>query len=152
MGGIGGLAACGQNAPEITDCTVDVTITVGENCVMIGGLIGYANNTDANPTIISGCTAKAVITAQASAQRIGGIVGSGFYVPMYAAYFPAPGPFVVRNSNTSGSITGCTDLVGKIAGYIYDNSTVEADCTSTMTGPSNNVGGDKNSAGLDTLK
>jgi hypothetical protein len=151
--GIGGLAGCYLNAPEIKDCAVDVIITVGENCIMIGGLIAFAGNTDENPTIISGCTAKAVISAPASAERIGGIVGSGFYVPAYASYYPEPTAFIVRNSSSSGSITGgCTDLVGKIAGYIYDNSTVENTCTSTMTGPSNNVGGDKDSAGLDTLK
>ncbi|MDR3116114.1 MAG: hypothetical protein LBU25_11420 [Treponema sp.] len=152
--GIGGLAACGMNAAEITGCTVDVTITVTpEDSIMIGGLLGYAGrNAPDTPTIISGCTVKADITVPASAERIGGIVGSGFYVSMYASYYPEPGAFTIRSSSTSGSITGCTDLVGKIAGYIYDNSTVEASCTSTMTGPSNNVGGDKNSAALDTLK
>jgi hypothetical protein len=151
-GGIGGLAGCYLNAPEIKDCAVDVTITVGENCTMIGGLVGFTGNTDENPTIISGCTAKAVISAPASAERIGGIVGSGMYVPAYASYYPKPTAFIIRNSSSSGSITGgCTDLVGKIAGYVYDNSTVENTCTSTMTGASNNVGGDKNSAGLETL-
>jgi hypothetical protein len=118
--GIGGLAGCYLNAPEITDCTVDVTITAGENCAMIGGLIGFAGNTDENPTIISDCTAKAVISAPASAERIGGIVGSGFYVSAYAEYYPKPTAFIVRNSSSSGSITGnCTDLVGTIAGKFY---------------------------------
>jgi hypothetical protein len=153
--GIGGLAGCDLNAPEIKDCTVDVTITVGENCVMIGGLIGFSGNTNENPTIISGCMAEAVISAPASAERIGGIVGSGFYVPAYASYYPEPTAFIVINSSSSGSITGCTNLVGTIAGYIYDNSTVEDTCTSTMTinGLAGVlVGGDIDSAPLTTLK
>jgi hypothetical protein len=41
---------------------------------------------------------------------------------MYGEYMPelaAPNAFTVTNSSTSGSITGdCTDLVGKIAGYM----------------------------------
>jgi hypothetical protein len=154
---IGGLAACGQEAPEITDCTVtNVTITVAENCFMIGGLIGHVGKSfdTSDPTIIDNCTvANVTISAPSSAERIGGIAGSGFYYSIYSEYRPNPNAFIIRNSASSGSITGgCTDLVGKIAGYIYDNSTVESTCTSTMTGASNNVGGDKNSAGLDTLK
>jgi hypothetical protein len=154
---IGGLAACGQEAPEIKDCTVNnVTITVGETCFMIGGLIGHVGKgyDNSDPTIIDNCTVTNVtISAPASAERIGGIIGSGFYYSARSEYRPNPNAFIIRNSTSSGSITGdCTDLVGKIAGYVYDNSTVESTCTSTMTGPSNNVGGDKNSAGLDTLK
>ncbi|MDR2632641.1 MAG: hypothetical protein LBC51_03345 [Treponema sp.] len=165
MIGIGGLAACGQNAAEITDCTADVTITVqAENCIMIGGLLGYTGRyaPDA-PTAISACTVRADITVPASAERVGGLVGSGFYSGMFAfmssmpgyEFLAAPNAFKVTNSSTSGSITGgCTDLVGKIAGYIYDNSTVESSCTSTMTingSAGAQTGGDKNSAGLDTL-
>jgi hypothetical protein len=153
--GIGGLAACGMNAAEITDCTVDVTITVKpENSIMIGGLLGYAGrDAPGTPTIISGCTVKANITVPASAERVGGIVGSGFYVSMYASYYPEPTAFKVTNSSTSGSITGgCNDLVGKIAGYVYDNSTVEGTCTSTMTGATNNVCNNKTTADLTTLK
>jgi hypothetical protein len=152
--GIGGLAGCAFLAPEVKDCTVsNVIITVGENCIMIGGLVGYAGHDNSNPTIINHCTVDVAISTPATAERIGGIVGSGFYAAMYAEYRPEPSAFIVRNSSSSGSITGdCTDLVGKIAGYTYDNSTVEATCTSTMTGASNNVGGDKNSADLNTLK
>jgi hypothetical protein len=147
--GIGGLAACGhnstENATEITDCHADVTISVGENCSMIGGLVGYAGNDEEGClTVISGCTAKAVITAPASAERIGGIVGSGFYMDMYKVYFPVPGSFIVRNSSTSGSISG-GKLKGTIAGYIYNNSTVENTCISTITidgtASANQVGG-----------
>jgi hypothetical protein len=160
--GIGGLAACALNAAKVENCKVsDVTITVGEDCFMIGGLLGYAGTYSPDtPTAINNCKAANVtISAPASAERIGGIIGSGFYSSAYAAYaelYPqvsAPSAFMVTNSSTSGSITGdCTDLVGKIAGYIYDNSMVASACTSTMTGPSNNVGGDKSSVELLTLK
>jgi hypothetical protein len=166
MTGIGGLAACGQNAPEITNCTVDVTITVNsEDCIMIGGLLGYTGRyTPDTPTAISGCTVKANITVPSSAERVGGLVGSGFYSGMYASmasipgyeFLGAPNAFTVTNSSTSGSITaGGNDLIGTIAGYIYDNSTVEATCVSSMTingSTGAQIGGDKNSAGLDTLK
>jgi hypothetical protein len=160
---IGGLASCAHNAAKVENCTVsNVTITVEENCFMIGGILGYAGRyAPDTPTAISNCTVTNVtISAPASAERIGGIIGSGFYysvyADMYGQYMPelaAPNAFTVTNSSTSGSFTGaCADLVGKIAGYIYDNSTVDDTCTSTMTGATNNVGGDKNSAALDTLK
>jgi hypothetical protein len=153
---IGGMAACGQEAPEIKDCTVsNVTITVGENCFMIGGLIGHVGKgyDNSDPTIIDGCMVTNVtIAAPSSAERIGGITGSGFYTSEYKEYRPNPNAFIIRNSTSSGSITGCTVLVGKIAGYTYDNSAVENSCTSTMTGATNNVGGNKDSAALSTLK
>jgi hypothetical protein len=153
---IGGLAACAAGASEVKNCTVsDVTITVGENSFMVGGLLGYAGTyAPDTPTSIDNCTVTNVtISAPTSAERIGGIVGSGLYAKAYSVYFPEPCAFTVANSSASGSITGgCTDLVGKIAGYTYDNSTVENSCTSTMTGATNNVGGTKSDAGLSTLK
>jgi hypothetical protein len=156
--GIGGLASCALGVPEVKDCTVqNVTITVGENCFMIGGLLGHAGTYSPDaPTAINNCKVTNVtINAPTNAERIGGIVGSGFYYSVYASYPKrgTPNAFTVSNSTSSGSITGgCTDLVGKIAGYIYDNSTVENSCTSNMTGATNNVGGDENSAALGTLK
>jgi hypothetical protein len=152
--GIGGLAGSAFLSPEIKDCTVsNVTITVGEGCIMVGGLVGYAGGDNSEPTIIEGCAVNAVISTPVSAERIGGIVGSGFYFAMHPEYRAEPSAFIVRNSSSSGSINGgCTDLVGKIAGYIYDNSTVEATCTSTMTGAPNNEGGTKDSDALSTLK
>jgi hypothetical protein len=157
--GMGGLAACALNGAEVTDCTVDVTITVkSEDCIMIGGLLGYTGTYDPDtPTIISDCIVKADITVPASAERVGGIVGSGFYAAMYAEYRPEPSAFIIRDSTSSGTIitAGGNDLVGTIAGYIYDNSTVEASCTSDMTingSTGARIGGDKTSADLDTLK
>jgi hypothetical protein len=159
--GIGGLAGCAQS-PEVKDCAVsDVTITARDNCLMIGGLLGFAGTyAPDTPTSINNCTVTNVtITAPAGAERIGGIVGSGFYFSAYAAmasmpgyeFLGAPSAFAVTNSSASGSITGGY-LAGKIAGYIYDNSTVAGTCTSTITGPSTIVGGDKDSADLSALK
>ncbi|MDR0399332.1 MAG: hypothetical protein LBH51_00125 [Treponema sp.] len=160
---IGGLAGCVEG-PEIRDCVVgNVAITVGEECFMVGGLLGFAGTYSPDPPgFIDNCRViNVAISAAPSAERIGGIVGSGFYSSMYAvmASMPgyedlaAPSAFKIANSSTSGSITGgCTDLVGKIAGYIYDNSTVEISSTSMMTGAADNVGGDKESADLTTLK
>jgi hypothetical protein len=160
VGGIGGLAGCGLSSPEIKNCTADVTITIsGENNMMIGGLVGYAGtypSLDPNPTVISSCTAKAVITAPASTERIGGIVGSGFYMDVYKEYpmRDKPPGFKAQNCSTSGSITSTGSLIGTIAGYIYDNSTVENSCTSTMTGVTGDalVGGNKTTVDLDGLK
>jgi hypothetical protein len=137
--GIGGLAASAQAAAEVKNCAVNnVTITVGENCFMIGGLLGYTGTYSPDtPTVINNCTINVTISAPVSAERIGGIVGSGFYSSEYATmasmpgyeFLGAPGAFKITKSSTSGSITGgCTDLVGKIAGYIYDNSTVGGTC------------------------
>jgi hypothetical protein len=153
--GIGGLAGCEQGT-AVKDCVVsNVSITVGADCFMIGGLLGYAGAYSPDPpTLIDNCTvANVTISTPASAERIGGIVGSGFYNTAFAGERPEPSAFTVKNSSASGSITGnCTDLVGKIAGYTYDNSTVENSCTSTMTGATNNVGGTKSDADLSTLK
>jgi hypothetical protein len=158
---IGGLAACASLAAEVENCTVsNVTITVGADCFMVGGLLGYTGTYSPDtPTSINNCAVTNVtINTPSSSERIGGIVGSGFYASMYAAMesmpeFGTPSTFTVANSTSSGSITGgCTDLVGKIAGYIYDNSTVADTCTSTMTGATYDVGGDKDSAELSTLK
>jgi hypothetical protein len=152
--GIGGLSGCAFLAPEVKDCSVsNVTIAVGENCVMIGGLVGYTGNNDnSNPTIIDHCAVNNVtISASGSAERIGGVVGSGFYLSAYAEYYPEPSAFIVRNSSSSGKITG-GNLVGRITGYTYDNSTVEATCTSTMIGAYSNTGANKDTADLSALK
>ncbi|WP_444642968.1 GLUG motif-containing protein [Caproiciproducens sp. R1] len=152
---IGGLAACGQAAPEVKDCTVDVKMTVGENCSMIGGLLGHAGNDAKTPTAISGCTVKADITAPASTERIGGIVGSGFFMQAYKEQRTEPNAFVVSDCTSTGSISAGS-LTGTIAGYVYSNSKVEDSCTSDMTVGGKKgaplVGGDKNTAGLDGLK
>jgi hypothetical protein len=157
--GIGGLAGCGISSPEIKNCTADVTIIIsGEDCVMIGGLVGHVGMyPPQTPTMISNCTVKAVITAPASAERIGGIVGSGFYMDVYKEYpmRNKPPSFKVQNCSTSGSITSTGSLIGTIAGYIYDNSTVESSSTSTMTingSAGTLVGGDKTTVDLDGLK
>jgi hypothetical protein len=152
-GGIGGLAGCVFPASEIKNCTAEVTINItGSDCMMIGGLVGFTG--DSNPTVISNCTVNAVITAPDTAERIGGIVGSGFYVSAYKEYFPIPSGFKVQNCSSSGSITSTGSLIGTIAGYIYDNSTVESS-TSTMTINSSSgalVGGNKATVDLDGLK
>jgi hypothetical protein len=156
--GIGGLAACALSASEIRNCTTDVTInTTGADCIMIGGLVGYSGaypSLNETPTVISNCTVKAVITASNSAERIGGIVGSGFYMDAYKEYRPIPSSFTVQNCSTSGSITSSGSLLATIAGYIYDNSTVESS-TSTMTingSAGALVGGNKTTVDLDGLK
>jgi hypothetical protein len=159
--GIGGLVGCGQESPEITNCMVDATINVtGADCIMIGGLVGFAGVHDGSgSTVISGCTVNAAIAVPASAGRIGGIVGSGFYMSAYAAYIPTPGAFVVKNSSSSGTTTAAAagaSNVGTIAGYIYDNSTLEGSCSSTMTingGSAGTplVGGNKSSVDLPGL-
>jgi hypothetical protein len=152
-----GILAGGMETCSIISCTATITVT-GADCSMIGGLIGHAGiHDDSNPTVINGCIANAVITAPTSAERIGGIVGSGFYVNAYKDYFPTPGIFEIKNSSSSGSITSTGALIGTIAGYIYDNSTVENTCSSTMTINGRTagtplVGGNKTNIDLPGLK
>jgi hypothetical protein len=156
--GAAGILAGGMEDGSIISCTVTGgSISAVAGSFGIGGLAGCCAQ---SPEVKDCAVTNVTINAPASAERIGGIIGSGFYTSAYAAmasmpgyeFLGAPGAFTVTNSASSGSIAGgCTDLVGKIAGYIYDNSTVET-CTSTMTGATNNVGGDKNSAAPDTLK
>nr|HML46387.1 hypothetical protein [Clostridia bacterium] len=97
--GIGGLAGCAFDTREVVDCKAeDVTIVVGENSSMIGGLLGYSGIVNegaftSDPegfTRIRNCQAvNVIITASVGASRIGGIVGSGFTGSNYIAYYPA---------------------------------------------------------------
>jgi hypothetical protein len=128
--GIGGLAACAFDSKNVLRCRSDVTITVGERNILIGGLLGYSGG-DSSATLISDCTAEAVINAPDSTERIGGIVGGGFFVQEYREYRPAPGAIRVTNCQTSGEINGGV-IAGAVLGYAYDNSSVTG-CTSTMT-------------------
>ncbi|MDR1020315.1 MAG: hypothetical protein LBL73_06115 [Synergistaceae bacterium] len=131
--GIGGLVACAMESERVLRCKFDVTITVGENNVLIGGLLGYAGIADGagnSATLISDCSGNAVINAPATAERIGGIVGGGFFVQEYRQYRPEPGAIRVTNCQTGGEINGGS-IAGSVLGYAYNNSSAEG-CTSDM--------------------
>ncbi|NMM61892.1 cell wall-binding repeat-containing protein [Clostridium sp. P21] len=128
---IAGLSGAAQESPSVENCNADVTIIVGENSSMVGGLLGNAGTYDIEkPTLIKNCYANASIKATDSSERIGGIVGGGFYLDAYKAVRPVPTVYKIVDSKTSGSIDG-GKIVGSIAGHAY-NSIVE-NCTSTMT-------------------
>lgn len=159
---IGGMAGCAHESEYVKNCSAEnVKVTAPEGSYMIGGLIGHAGRFDEEGkidvdvyTLISGCTAKDVsVTADESADRIGMIVGGGFYGSAYTQYYSEPSTFIVENCEAAGTIDG-GKIVGTIAGYIYNNSTVK-DCTSdvTINGEPGRVefGGDADSAALDTL-
>ncbi|MDR0686642.1 MAG: hypothetical protein LBF79_04225 [Dysgonamonadaceae bacterium] len=156
--GIGGLAGCVWWSQKVLDCSSDVVITVGEDNMMIGGLVGYAGRGVGvdGVTLISGCSVTAVINAPNSAERIGGIVGSGFYSDVYEAnYFPGLKPTAISivNCNTSGQIDGGI-ISGTIIGYAYNNSFV-TNCASDMTikdGTAKQVGATETDIPLDNLR
>jgi hypothetical protein len=122
-----------MESENVLRCQSDVTITVGENNMLIGGLLGYAGitgGTGDSATLISDCSGTAVINAPTTGERIGGIVGGGFFVQEYREYRPEPGTIHVTNCRSSGEINGGS-IAGSILGYAYNNSSVE-NCTSDM--------------------
>ncbi|MBN7773921.1 S-layer homology domain-containing protein [Clostridium aminobutyricum] len=151
--GVGGLAGCAFDSQEVTNCTVEnVTISVGKNAIMVGGLLGYSGvvnegdyTTDPEGfTLIKGCEVTNVdIQADAGANRIGGIVGSGFCGPNYNSYYPASSAIHIVDCTASGNITADNDvIVGSILGYAFRNSAVVSCDGDGMNGPTdlNQVG------------
>ncbi|HWR56394.1 MAG TPA: S-layer homology domain-containing protein [Negativicutes bacterium] len=140
--GLGGLSGVPSSAVEIRNCHAEgVTITaLGENNTMIGGLVGFTGTygEEETPTLITGCSADATIVVSESTEGVGGLVGGGLLPEVWAEGRSEHFRYTIRDSTTSGSITGGGSAVGSIAGHSY-RSTVE-NCTSTMT-----VNGDSNS-------
>ena len=94
------------------------------------------------------------VAVTAGSKRIGMIVGGGFYFDAYKEFYPEPTAFEVKDCGAKGSISGGA-IVGTIAGYVYNNSTVADDCTAdvTVNGAASlkKIGGDKSSDPLSTL-
>ena len=94
------------------------------------------------------------VTVTAGSKRIGMIVGGGFYFDAYKEFYPEPTAFEVEGCDAKGSISGGA-IVGTIAGYVYNNSTVADDCTADVTvigdASPEKAGGDKDHYPLDTL-
>lgn len=128
---VGAFVGCFQESAYAKNCSVsDVTVTVGENAMMVGALSGHAGCGGENKTEISGCTVENVIlnTGKGS-ERIGGISGGGFYVSAYAEYYPVPCAMAIEDCTVSGlEINGEGTAVGSVLGYSYNNSEV-TDCT-----------------------
>ncbi|MEM5767332.1 MAG: hypothetical protein AAGU32_03440, partial [Bacillota bacterium] len=104
--GIGGLSGCAISAESVTDCTVtDVTISVGDNAYLVGGLMGYTGQDgDKTATQVSGCSADTTIEVGANSSRIGGLIGGGFYLDLYIAFYPVPVRFDLSECSTAGTI------------------------------------------------
>ncbi|WP_303322656.1 hypothetical protein, partial [Cloacibacillus evryensis] len=102
---------------------------------------------------ISGCkTDNVTVAVTAGSKRIGMIVGGGFYFDAYKEFYPEPTAFEVEGCDAEGSISGGS-IVGTIAGYVYDNSTV-TNCTEKVTvdgAAGQPTGGDRGHYPLDTL-
>lgn len=134
---VGAMAGCAMETTAVENCSAsDITVTVGENAFLVGGLLGHAGNyyyVD-SAMEITGCDVTDVtIIAPASAERIGMITGGGFYMNEYAIYYPEPTAFAIGDSAATGTISGGTKAVGAAAGYIYNNSTVD-DATCDVSG------------------
>lgn len=134
--GIGGLSGCAISAESVTDCTVtDVTLTVGDNAYLVGGLMGYTGQDGDNAaTQVSDCSADTDITVGEDSSRIGGLIGGGFYLDLYKAYYPVPSRFDLIGCSTSGTISAGagSEAVGTVVGYACLCDT--AGGTSTMAG------------------
>jgi hypothetical protein len=149
--GVGGLAGCAFDATEVTNCTVtNAAITVGENTIMVGGLLGYSgvvnegdHVTDEDGfTVIQGCKVTGfTIHAATGANRIGGLVGSGFCGPSYNADYPASSAIHIIDCKADGVITGADGnaVVGSILGYAFRNCAVVSS-TGSVSGTSNQIG------------
>lgn len=136
--GIGGLTGCAISAETVTNSEVtDVTITVGDNAYLVGGLTGYTGQ-DGNKaaTDVSGCSANTNISVGENAARVGGLIGGGFYMDAYKAYFPVPTRFDLTNCTTVGSITAGdgSEAVGTIVGYA---------CLCNINGCTSSISGDE---------
>ncbi len=149
--GIGGLAGCAFESKEVINCkAVDVTISVGKNAAMIGGLLGYSGVVNEGPfatdpegfTLIKSCEVRNVtITADTGASRIGGIVGGGFSGSNYISYYPASSAIHIVGCKASGKITASDGAaVGSILGYAFRNCTVVSCDGTGMKGPGNQIG------------
>ncbi|QIB70419.1 S-layer homology domain-containing protein [Aminipila butyrica] len=153
VSGIGGLAGCAFESEEVINCRAeDVTIKVGANAIMIGGLLGYAGivnegvlAADGNGegfTLIKECEVTGLeIQAGAGANRIGGIVGSGFCGPNYNSFYPASSAMHLVDCQATGTIQADSDvIVGSILGYAFRNCIVVSCDGSGITGAGNQVG------------
>lgn len=149
--GVGGLAGCAFDSTEVSGCTVtNATISVGQNSIMIGGLLGYSGvvnegnytSDEEGFTVIKDSEVTGItINAAPGVNRIGGIVGSGFCGPMYNSYYPASSAIHLVNCKAGGTIMGADAdaVVGSILGYAFRNSAVVS-CTGNITGAGNQVG------------
>lgn len=152
---VGAFVGCFQESAYAKNCSVaNVTVTVGENASMVGGLSGHAGTPEGAPTTIENCTVSNItLTLGEGSERVGGISGSGFYGSAFTQYFPEPCAMAVKNCTVSGLTVTGGKLVGSVLGYAYNNSTVQ-NCTSTVTwngnGLDTQIGGDS-SVPLDQL-
>lgn len=140
--GFGGLAGCANEAKYIKNCRVEnVTIRAKAGQVAaIGGLVGFTGTEAgtkkaAKATKITGCSVRNVkIVAADEAEQIGGIVGGGTY---RSDEQTEPFAYQVSNSSvTNVTIKTGGRIVGSIAGYTGNNSSVKS-CTAknvTMNG------------------
>ena len=144
--GIGGLSGCAFGTEDITNCDVtNVTVTVGNNAYLIGGLTGYTGRDGSNAaTRVYDCDVTNVsVTVGDNSARVGGLIGGGFYLDLFAAYFPLPSRFDLISCTTSGALTAGfgSEAVGTVVGYACRCDTTGG--TSTMTGASSLVGAEQ---------
>lgn len=149
--GIGGLAGCAFETQVVEDCLVEnVTITVGENASMVGGLLGYSGIVNEGPfatepegfTRVRNCHVENVdIIAGSGTMCVGGIVGSGFCGSNYIGYYPATSAMHIIGCTATGSIAVDDGAIaGSILGYAYQNSAVVSCDGSGMAGVVAQVG------------
>lgn len=142
--GIGGLSGCAFGAEEVTECAVsNVSVTVGDYAYLVGGLLGYTGQEGDEATQVSDCHANVNIIVGSNSSRIGGLIGGGFYIDVYAEYFPVPTRFDLAGCTTGGTLTAGSEssAVGTVVGYACLGNTLGG--TSTMFGDLDEVGTDQ---------
>lgn len=131
--GIGGAAGCNFGGDKIEGCTAEVEMNIGDNAYLCGGIVGYAGCFGGAVTQISDCSAKIGGNLGSNAKRFGGIIGGGFFVPEYAAYYPEPSVYSVKNCTSSGSISYADGShIGGIAGNTFLSSVDEKSTSSVL--------------------
>lgn len=129
--GFGAICGAPWGAPEISDCKVSGTvITVsGENCRLVGGLIGFGGTYDPSaPAQINGCTVSdVVIEVSATTDSVGGLIGAGKEMAEDSDVMSA---FSVSGCDVSGSITGGGNNVDTVVGD--PACAVSVDCRDEM--------------------
>ncbi len=140
--GIGGLSGCAMGADEVKDCSVSkVTIKLGENAYLTGGLVGYAGKADGEVTKLSGNkTEDVAIRVGELSSRIGGLIGGGFYLPisLYQAYYPVPTSYDIKDCTVTGAAITAeanSTALGLVAGQGYLSS-IDAEAAGTVNGES----------------
>ena len=155
--GIGGLSGCAMEADKVEGCTVSgVTITLGDNAYLTGGLVGYSGQ-GKGKTALSDCkTENVTINVGEASSHIGGMIGGGFYLSgeRYRAVYPVPTSFDITGATVfKAAITtgNNSTALGLVAGQAYQSTIDGAMPNGTINGEAASVCGLSEGKDIDFL-